>query len=569
MQSYYFQEEHEMFRQGLKAFLDKEVKPYIDTWEEEGRIPKEVWKKFGDMGYLGLNFEEKYGGSDADFWFTVVFMEEIWKCQSGGFAITPSVISYMSAPYIAKYGSERLKEKYLVPTIAGEMVSSIAISEPGAGSDVANIQTKAIREGDFYVVNGSKTFITNGVYGDYLVTVVKTDPAKGANGVSLLIIDRNAEGVSATKLKKLGWHASDTAELMFDNVKVPVENLIGQEGHGFFYLMGGLQLERLVGAVGAVAGCDSALEYAMQYMSEREAFGRPINKFQVLRHRVAQLASEIESVRYFIYHCCRLHNDGQYAVKECSMAKLLATELSDKVTYQSLQFFGGYGFMEDFKIARMFRDSRVGTIGAGTSEIMREIIAKMVIDDKQYQQASSSRPASGSLGTSQSTGSTGARGTNRAAAAVSQIDPAKSTGGSETSVNSKDNPSSISKDNSNSISGENSNSISNTPENNNAVIDMNIETILELVNERAAKAAPLGSSIRFDLEGDQIHLDGKAGTNTVTQSGESADCVASLSKEDFHGLLTGTLDPMGAFMGGRIKIDGDMSVAMKLPSLFG
>lgn len=539
MQSYYFQEEHEMFRQGLKAFLDKEVKPHIDTWEEEGRIPKDIWKKFGDMGYLGLNFDEKWGGSDADFWFTVVFMEEIWKCHSGGFAITPSVISYMSAPYIAKYGSDLLKEKYLVPTIAGELVSSIAISEPGAGSDVANIQTKAIRDGDHYIVNGSKTFITNGVYGDYLVTVVKTDPSKGANGVSLLVIDRNAEGVSATKLKKLGWHASDTAELMFDNVKVPAENLIGQEGQGFFYLMGGLQLERLVGAIGAVAGCDSALEYAMQYMSEREAFGRPINKFQVLRHRVAQLASEIESVRYFLYHCCRLHNDGHYAVKECSMAKLLATELSDKVTYQSLQFFGGYGFMEDFKIARMFRDSRVGTIGAGTSEIMREIIAKMVIDDKHYQQASlsSSKTASGS--SRSGTGSQKDSGSNIG----------NTYGSDSNGTQSKFSPN------------------GNKTENN--IIDMNIETILDLVNQRAEKAPALGNSIRFDLEGDQIHLDGKAGSNVVTQSGDAADCVAILSKEDFHGLLTGTVDPMGAFMGGRIKIEGDMSVAMKLPSLFG
>lgn len=527
-QSYYFQEEHEMFRQGLKAFLDKEVKPNIDTWEEEGRIPKEIWKKFGDMGYLGLNFEEQYGGSDADFWFTVVFMEEIWKCQSGGFAITPSVISYMSAPYIAKYGSDRLKEKYLSKTIAGELVSSIAISEPGAGSDVANIQTKAIRDGDYYLVNGSKTFITNGVYGDYLVTVVKTDPSKGANGVSLLVIDRNSEGVSATKLKKLGWHASDTAELMFDNVKVPAENLIGQEGQGFFYLMGGLQLERLVGGIGAVAGCESALEYALQYMSEREAFGRPINKFQVLRHRVAQLASEIESVKYFLYHCCRLHNDGQYAVKECSMAKLLATELSDKVTYQCLQFFGGYGFMEDFKIARMFRDSRVGTIGAGTSEIMREIIAKMVIDDKQYKQAGST--------------------THKVAAESAEKPNSKRAAKPEAKSGSGD---------------------SIETQNNNIELDMNLETILDLVNQRAEKAGPLGNSIRFDLEGDSIHLDGKGDANVVSTEEKDADCIASLSKEDFHGLLSGTLDPMGAFMGGRIKIDGDMSVAMKLPSLFG
>jgi alkylation response protein AidB-like acyl-CoA dehydrogenase len=250
-----------------------------------------------------------------------------------------------------------------------------------------NIQTKAIRDGDHYIVNGSKTFITNGVYGDFMVTVVKTDPEAGVGGVSLLVIDRETEGVSARKLKKLGWHSSDTAELSFDDVRVPVENLIGDEGMGFYYLMGGLQLERLVGAIGSIGSCDASLKYSLQYMSERKAFGRPINKFQVLRHRVAQMASEMESSRYFIYHCCRLHNDGEYAVKESSMAKLLGTELCNKVATECLQFFGGYGFMEDYKMARVFRDARIGTIGAGTSEVMREIIAKMVIDGQEYEES--------------------------------------------------------------------------------------------------------------------------------------------------------------------------------------
>ncbi len=387
MSSYYFNEEHQIFREGLRAFLDKEVKPNIDKWEEERRIPKELWKKFGDMGYLGLNYPEKYGGMDADFFFSVIFLEEVAQCFSGGFTITPTVQQFMASPYIFKAGSEFLKEKYLTKAISGEWLCSIAITEPGAGSDVANIQTKAIRQGDHYIVNGAKTFITNGVYGDFLVTVVKTDPSQGVNGVSLLVIDRQAEGVSARKLKKLGWHASDTAELNFDEVKVPVENLIGEEGKGFYYLMGGLQLERLAGALMAISGCQHALNYSLEYMAQRRAFGRPINKFQVLRHRVADLSAEIESLRYFIYHCCRMHADGHYVVKECSMAKLLASELSDKTMYQCLQFFGGYGYMEEYKIARMFRDSRIGTIGGGTSEIMREIIAKMVIDDKAYDSA--------------------------------------------------------------------------------------------------------------------------------------------------------------------------------------
>lgn len=387
MKSYYFTEEHELFRQGLKDFLDREVKPFVDEWEEKQQIPKELWKKFGDMGYLGINYPEKYGGVDADFFYSVIFLEEIAKCYSGGFAVAPSVMAYMSTPYILKHGSDFLKEKYVTKAVSGEWVGCIGITEPSAGSDVANIKTKAIKEGDYYIVNGSKTFITNGVYGDFIVTVVKTDPSKGASGISLLVIDRNAEGVSATKLKKLGWHASDTAELSFVDVKVPKENLIGEEGQGFYYLMGGLQLERLCGSISAIAGCEAALNYSLEYMAEREAFGRPINKFQVLRHRVAQLFSEVESNKYFIYHCARMHQDGEYVVKECSMAKLLATELSDKTMYQCLQFFGGYGYMEEFKIARMFRDSRILTIGAGTSEIMREIIAKMIIDDKSYKAA--------------------------------------------------------------------------------------------------------------------------------------------------------------------------------------
>lgn len=385
--SYYFQEEHELFRTDLRKFLDKEVVPHIEEWEKAGKMPKDLWKKFGEMGYFGLNYPEQYGGMNADFWYSVVFIEEISKCFSGGFAILPTVQQYMASPYLANFGSEFIKQKYLTKAISGEWICSIAISEPTAGSDAANIKTTARREGDYYIVNGSKTFITNGVYGDFLVTVVKTSPEKGSSGVSLLIIDRNAEGVSANKLNKLGWHASDTAELFFDNVKVPVENLLGEENKGFYYLMHGLQLERLAGAIGGVAASEAALHYSLEYMNQREAFGRKINQFQVLRHRVADIASEVESTKYFVYHVCRMHNDGKYAVKEASMAKLLATELSDRTMYKCLQFFGGYGFIEDFKIARMFRDSRVGTIGGGTSEIMREIISKMVIDDIKYSNA--------------------------------------------------------------------------------------------------------------------------------------------------------------------------------------
>lgn len=507
---YLFTEEHNLFRQGLRDFLQQEVIPHVDEWEEAGRIPKELWKKFGDMGYLGLNFPEKYGGMDADFFFSVVFLEEIAKCDSGGFTITPSVQQYMAAPYIYKHGSEFLKEKYLAKAIAGEWVCSIAITEPGAGSDVANIQTRAEKAGDHYIVNGAKTFITNGVYGDFLITVVKTDPEAGINGVSLLVIDRNAEGVSARKLKKLGWHASDTAELNFDNVKVPVENLLGEEGQGFFYLMGGLQVERLAGAISAVAGSQHALEYTMQYMSERQAFGRPINKFQVLRHRIAQLAAEIEATRAFVYHCCRMHAEGRYAVKECSMAKLLATELSDKVMTQCLQMFGGYGYMEEYKIARMFRDSRIGTIGGGTSEIMREIIAKMVIDDKNYQSAAAGHTAV-----------SGARKPATKAAPASE------------------------------------------PENGNGW-----EKLVGNIREQAAKAKALGGSLKFDFGDRQLFLDGAGAANLVSTENKPADCTVQIALDDFKALIKGELNPMSAMMSGKLQINGDMGVAMKLQSLF-
>ncbi len=513
--SNYFTEEHNLFRQGLRDFLDKEVTPNIDQWEADERIPKNLWAKFGSLGYLGLNYPEQYGGANADFFFSVVFLEETARCFSGGFSITPSVQQYMASPYLYKYGSDFLKEKYLTGAISGEKICSIAISEPGAGSDAANIQTRAIRDGDHYVVNGSKTFITNGYYGDFLITVVKTNPEAGSAGVSLLVIDRNAEGVSARKLKKLGWHASDTAELNFDDVKVPVENLIGEEGNGFYYLMGGLQTERLAGAISAVAAADHALQYALQYMAERQAFGRPINKFQVLRHRVAQLAAEIESTRAFVYHCARLHNDNQYAVKECSMAKLLATELSDKTMYQCLQFFGGYGYMEEYKIARMFRDSRVGTIGGGSSEIMREIIAKMVIDDQNYQQAGPKKAS---------------RHTNGQQPELTDEVPSK-------------------------------------PIKYNNL--MSLEATTEALKKRADEAAPLNNTIKFVMGEGVIIIDGNNGSNQVSNDELEADCTVNLEKADLDAMLSGELAPMNAFMAGKLKVSGDMSVAMKLQSIVG
>ena len=546
--SYYFNEEHELFRKGLKDFLKKEVLPYVDQWEEDRRIPKELWTKFGDMGYLGLNYPEKYGGVDGDFFYSVVFLEEIAKCYSGGLAVTAAVQQYMSSTYVFKHGSDFLKEKYLTKAISGEWICSIAITEPGAGSDVANIQTKAIKDesGDFYLVNGAKTFITSAYYGDFMIAVVKTDPEAGAGGVSLLLIDRNAEGVSARKLKKLGWHASDTAELNFDDVKVPAQNLIGQEGMGFYYLMEGLQLERLAGAILGVSGSEHALDYALEYMAQREAFGRKINRFQVLRHRIAQLATEIESIRQFTYYCCRLHNDKKYAVKESSMAKLLASELSDKATYQCLQFFGGYGYMEEYKIARMFRDSRIGTIGGGSSEIMREIIAKMIIDDKQYDSSKVLEKKAVNL-------QNGAPKNGQVTKIKGKL-ATQTTNSTSTEVLEKNN---------------NQSTNSNLKTNKNTSV-MSLEAITQGVKTRAENSPAFGNTIRFDFkDGGFLYLDGTGdGGNVVTNEEKDAECTVSITSEDFSKLLDGDLNPMSAFMTGRLKIKGNMGVAMKLQQLF-
>jgi acyl-CoA dehydrogenase len=385
LNKYYFSEEHEMFRKSLKDFLNKEVVPHVDAWEEAGELPHTIWKQFGDMGYFGLTHDEKYGGLGLDFWYDVIFLEEISKVNSAGFGASISAHPYLTLSHLHHSGSDYLKEKYLRPGIAGDIHGALGITEPFAGSDVAGIKTTATREGDEYVINGSKVFITNGVYADYMIVACKTRPEAGASGISLIVVDMNSPGVSTSKLKKLGWKASDTGELAFDNVRVPVANLIGEENKGFYYIMQRFELERLTLAIASLAASEYAIEYSLQYMSERKAFGKTINKFQVLRHRIAQMSAEIEACKTFTYNICQMYKDGMYCVKEASMSKMLATELADKVIYQCLQFFGGYGFMEEYKVARMYRDSRLGPIGGGSSEIMCEIIAKMVVDEVSYE----------------------------------------------------------------------------------------------------------------------------------------------------------------------------------------
>jgi alkylation response protein AidB-like acyl-CoA dehydrogenase len=381
----YFTEEHNLFRESLRDFLKKEVVPHIDQWEDEGKIDPSIWKKMGEMGFLGIPYPEKYGGMALDFFYTVILLEELQRINSGGFAAAVWAHSYLAMTHLNAEASDKLKEEYLTKSIQGDKVGCLCITEPFGGSDVAGMKTTAVDKGDHYLINGSKTFITNGVYADYLIVAAKTDPNANGKGISIFLVDRYLyDGISANKLNKLGWRASDTAELAFDNLKVPKENLLGEENKGFSYIMQHFALERLIMGVNAHARAEYAIEYAVQYMHDREAFGKKLTQFQALRHKVADLASEVEMCKQFNYYVGYRLDRGEYVVKEATMSKLNSTKIADQVIYDCLQLLGGYGYVEDYPLARMFRDSRLGPIGGGTSEILREIISKTIIDRKEY-----------------------------------------------------------------------------------------------------------------------------------------------------------------------------------------
>ena len=387
MDSMYFTEEHEAFRASFKDFLQKEVVPHIEKWEKTGTIERFIWKKFGEMGYFGLSTPEEFGGMDLDLFYTVIFLEEMQKINSGGFAAAMWAHEYLAMTHLNKEGNQQQKEKYLIPSVEGDMIGCMCITEPFGGSDVAGMRSTAIKQGDKYILNGSKTFITNGVYSDYLIVAAKTDPTDKYKGISIFVVDREAKGITATKLEKLGWKASDTGEIAFDNVEVPAENLLGEEGKGFPYIMQHFALERLIMGVNAHARAEFAVDYAIKYMKERIAFGKSLDKFQALRHKIAEMASKVDMCREYNYSITKRLDQGNYVVKEASMSKLLSTKMADEVIYDALQLLGGYGYMEDYPMARLLRDSRLGPIGGGTSEILKEIIAKMIIDGKEYKPA--------------------------------------------------------------------------------------------------------------------------------------------------------------------------------------
>lgn len=368
-------EEHEMFRSTLRKFLEKEAVPNYEQWEEDRIIPKSFWKRLGEMGFLCPQVDEKYGGLGLDFSYSVIIGEELERVGASTTGIT--LHNDIVVPYIESYGTEEQKEKWLPGCVTGDHITAVAMTEPGAGSDLAGIKTTAVKEGDHYIVNGQKTFITNGINADLILVAVKTDPEARHKGISLLLVEEGLPGFKrGRKLDKVGMHAQDTAELYFEDCRVPVSNLIGEEGKGFSYLMEKLQQERLVVAIAAQSASEDMLEMTIDYVKSRQAFGKPISKFQNTQFKIAEMATEIELGKSFLESLIEEHIEGKDIVTKVSMAKYWLTETARKISIECMQLHGGYGYMEEYKIARRYRDTPVSSIYAGTNEIMKTIIAK-------------------------------------------------------------------------------------------------------------------------------------------------------------------------------------------------
>lgn len=369
---------HETLRAEIRRYVERELAPHAGAWEEAGHFPDEVFRQMGRLGYLGLRYPQELGGSGLDTYSAIVLAEELSRAGNGAVGMAVAVHAEMATPPILKFGNREQQERFLVPAIRGEKIAALAISEPGAGSDVAAIQTRAVADGDHWVLNGSKIYITNGVRADWVLLLARTGE-EPTGGLTLFVVEKGTPGFTVgRKLQKVGMHASDTAELFFDQVRIPDANRIGEVGQGFYHIMWELQGERLIGAAGAVAAGERALEMALAYVAQREAFGRPIGKFQAIRHRLAQMATELEAARSLVYTCAWRWEQGEYPVKEISMAKLYATEVAFRVADEALQFHGGAGYMMEVPIQRAWRDTRVLRIAGGTDEIMREIIARQM-----------------------------------------------------------------------------------------------------------------------------------------------------------------------------------------------
>jgi citronellyl-CoA dehydrogenase len=371
-----FTDEHEQLRESIRRFVIKELQPHSEEWEEQ-TFPDWVFRRMGELGFLGLDKPEQYGGQGGDYYTSLVLSEEIVHAQCGGLAMGLAVHTDMAMPPILKFGTEEQKQEWVVPAIKGEKILCLGITEPDAGSDVAGIKTRAVADGDEYVINGSKTFITNGHRADVIVLVTKTDPDAGYDGFTLFLVPMDAPGViREKKLEKLGMHASDTALLAFQDVRVPATAVLGDVGKGFYQIMWELQGERLIGAAGCVAGAQGAFDRTLQYAKERTAFGRQIGRFQVIRHKFAEMATKIETARQMVYTTAWRFQNGEYPVREISMAKLYAARIAVEVADECIQIHGGNGYMKEYGIERVWRDMRLNRIGAGTDEIMLDVIGR-------------------------------------------------------------------------------------------------------------------------------------------------------------------------------------------------
>ena len=371
-----FTDEHEQLRESIRNFAIKELAPHAEEWEET-TFPDSVFHRMGELGFLGLDKPEAYGGQGGDYYSALVLAEEIGFANSGGLAMGVAVQTDMAMPPILAFGTEEQKQQWAAPAIAGTKILCLGITEPDAGSDVAGIKTRAVKDGDEYVINGSKTYITNGHRADVIVLVTKTDPDVGYDGFTLFLVPMDAPGViREQKLKKLGMHASDTALLAFQDVRVPESAVLGEVGRGFYHIMWELQGERLIGAAGSVAGAQRVFERTLTYAKERKAFGREIGKFQVIRHKFAEMATKIETARQMVYMTAWRQQNGDYPVREISMAKLYASRIAVEVADECIQIHGGAGYMQEYGVERAWRDLRLNRIGAGTDEIMLEVIGR-------------------------------------------------------------------------------------------------------------------------------------------------------------------------------------------------
>ncbi len=372
-----FTEEHEAFRRTVRAFVEKEMTPHALEWDRAGIFPRELFKKCGELGFLGINHDPKYGGSGLDYWYVTAFAEELSRSYNAGVNMALLVQSQMATPIINEIGTDEQKREFLEPALKGEKIAALGVSEPGAGSDVANMKTTARIDGDDYVINGSKMWITNGTRADFITLGVRTGE-EGYGGISLVTFPTDVKGFTVSKkLDKVGNLSSDTAILYFEDCRVPARYVLGEENEGFYHIMTNFQGERLVGALSAVSAMERMMEDALEYGKERQAFGRPLIGFQVWRHKFVEHLTAIEAAKRLTYHAVDLFDRKENPVREISMAKLFAGDLAQKVAYDVQQFFGGMGYIEETHIARAWRDIRLITIGGGTSEVMKEILSKM------------------------------------------------------------------------------------------------------------------------------------------------------------------------------------------------